>query len=312
MLLGCACQWKKTKSDHSSVIKMPCHRSGSSGWCCGAGALLPRYPSVLTCGVTCIFCCSSSSEPNMSGIVLGIFISVWRFAHDQPFSDDTKAIQLCPISKIAASLFPTTHQHVKGDLLLLFVAPRRFNHVIFFTTTQLQLLSALCVQGLLGRYCCFAARRKRSCQLPGKGTRFFYWKCWFILLPVYKHFAFNLLYLWNFLRYLQRKSTSLPQCFLSSENKLSLHFRRIRGTPSPLCGSCRLPHAPVGHWWSVWLQGCLHQAGSSPSQFHGLWRLWTLHSTAGFHKTLLPGWFASLSYCISLSDPAPDQPHFAT
>lgn len=190
MLLECVWQWKETKSDHSSFIKMPCHRPGSSGWCCGAAALLPRYPSVLTCEVTCIFCYSSLSEPNTPGIVLGIFISVWRFAYDRPFSVGMKANQLCPMSKIAASLFPTTHQYIKGDLLLLIVAPQWFNHIIFFTTTQLQLVSALCVEGLLGRYCCFAARRKRSCQLPVKGTCFVYWKCWFILLPVYKHFAF--------------------------------------------------------------------------------------------------------------------------
>lgn len=173
MVLDCACQWKKTKPDHGSFNKMPSHRPGSSGWCCGASVVLPRYPPVLKQQVTYIFCCSGVPESNMPGMVLGIFCSVWRFAHDRPFSVGMKAIHLCPISKKDASLFPATPQHGKGDLLL-FVAPQWLNHVIFFTTTQLQSVSALCVRGLLEMYCCFAAKRKRSYKLPVKETFFLF------------------------------------------------------------------------------------------------------------------------------------------
>ena len=206
------------------------------------------------------------------------------------------------------SLSPTTHQHVKGDLLLLFVAPQWFNHIIFFTTTQLQLVSALCVKRLLERYCFFDARRKTSYQLLVKDTFLFTENVDSLPFTRLQALSFNWRCLWDSLRYLQRKS-SLPQPFLSSANKLFPPLRQGRGT---LCGSSRLLHVLVGHWHSGWLRGCLQPADSGPGLSHGLWRLWALHFTAGFHKTLLPGWFASLPCCISPTDLAPDQSHLAT
>lgn len=169
---------------------------------------------------------------------------------------------------------------------------------------------ALHVKGLLEMV--LLLRCKKPYQLPVQDT-------FFCLLKTLIHgsftclqtLPFNLMCLWDFLRYVQRQLFFTSALFIP-ESQLPPHLRQWRWPHSPRCRSSRLPRVLAGHWWSHWLWGGLSQGGRSPSWSCGLWRLWALHFVTGFHKTLLLGWFASLFCCTSLSAPAPDQSHLAT
>lgn len=158
-----------------------------------------------------------------------------------------KAIHLCPVSKKDASLFPTTHQHAKGDLLLLFVAPQWFNRIIFFQHHQAAISLSTLRQRTFRDVLLLCCKKKKVLSAACERYLFCLLKMLIHpLLPVYKHCLLTYCVSGTF------KDTSrerVLQPFLSSENKLSPHLRQGRGTPSPFCGSSRLPRVLVGHWW---------------------------------------------------------------